>query len=48
MIYGSPFRKEFPEVEKEYDRLAKKCHAAGPLWAHEVFGEGPRKEVGED
>ncbi len=25
------FRKEFPEVEKEYDRLAKKCHASGPL-----------------
>ena len=24
------FRKEFPEVEKEYDRL-KKCHASGPL-----------------
>jgi hypothetical protein len=24
-------RKEFPEVEKEYDRLAKKCHASGPL-----------------
>jgi 4-carboxymuconolactone decarboxylase len=102
------FRKEFPEVEKEYDRLAKKCHAAGPLnektrrliklgiaigsesegavkshtrralaigispkeirhvvllglttigfpkmiatlnWAHEVFGEGPGKEVGQD
>ncbi len=24
-------RKEFPEIEKEYDRLAKKCHASGPL-----------------
>ncbi len=24
-------KKEFPEIEKEYDRLAKKCHAAGPL-----------------
>ncbi len=23
--------KEFPEVEKEYDRLARKCHASGPL-----------------
>jgi alkylhydroperoxidase/carboxymuconolactone decarboxylase family protein YurZ len=25
------FRKEFPEIEKEYDSLAKKCHAYGPL-----------------
>jgi 4-carboxymuconolactone decarboxylase len=25
------FKKEFPEVEKEYDKLAKKCHASGPL-----------------
>ena len=25
------FTKEFPEIEKEYDRLAKKCHASGPL-----------------
>jgi 4-carboxymuconolactone decarboxylase len=25
------FKKEFPEIEKEYDRLAKKCHASGPL-----------------
>ena len=25
------FRKEFPEIEKEYDHLAKKCHAFGPL-----------------
>ena len=25
------FTKEFPEIEKEYDKLAKKCHAAGPL-----------------
>jgi 4-carboxymuconolactone decarboxylase len=25
------FKKEFPEVEKEYDGLAKKCHATGPL-----------------
>ncbi len=24
-------KKEFPEIEREYDRLAKKCHAAGPL-----------------
>jgi 4-carboxymuconolactone decarboxylase len=24
-------RREFPEIEKEYDRLAKKCHASGPL-----------------
>ncbi len=24
-------KKEFPEIEKEYDRLAKKCHATGPL-----------------
>lgn len=25
------FKKEFPGVEKEYDKLAKKCHASGPL-----------------
>lgn len=25
------FAKEFPEIEKEYDKLAKKCHASGPL-----------------
>jgi alkylhydroperoxidase/carboxymuconolactone decarboxylase family protein YurZ len=25
------FKKEFPEIEKEYDRLAKKCHVSGPL-----------------
>jgi 4-carboxymuconolactone decarboxylase len=25
------FRKEFPEIEKEYDHLARKCHAGGPL-----------------
>ncbi len=25
------FRKEFPALEREYDRLAKKCHASGPL-----------------
>ena len=25
------FKKEFPEIEKEYDRLAKKCHSSGPL-----------------
>ena len=24
-------KKEFPEIEKEYDRLARKCHASGPL-----------------
>jgi len=24
-------KKEFPEIEKEYDRLAKKCHSSGPL-----------------
>jgi alkylhydroperoxidase/carboxymuconolactone decarboxylase family protein YurZ len=24
-------KKEFPDIEKEYDRLAKKCHASGPL-----------------
>ena len=24
-------KEEFPEIEKEYDRLAKKCHASGPL-----------------
>lgn len=25
------FKKEFPKVEKEYEKLAKKCHEAGPL-----------------
>jgi 4-carboxymuconolactone decarboxylase len=25
------FKNEFPEIEKEYDRLAKKCHTSGPL-----------------
>jgi alkylhydroperoxidase/carboxymuconolactone decarboxylase family protein YurZ len=25
------FKKEFPKIEKEYDRLAKECHASGPL-----------------
>jgi alkylhydroperoxidase/carboxymuconolactone decarboxylase family protein YurZ len=25
------FKKEFLEIEKEYDKLAKKCHASGPL-----------------
>ena len=25
------FKKQFPEIEKEYDKLAKKCHASGPL-----------------
>ena len=25
------FTEEFPEIEKQYDRLAKKCHASGPL-----------------
>jgi alkylhydroperoxidase/carboxymuconolactone decarboxylase family protein YurZ len=25
------FKKEFPEVEKQYDQLARKCHASGPL-----------------
>ena len=25
------FKKEFPGVEKEYDKLAKKCHTSGPL-----------------
>jgi len=25
------FKKEFTDIEKEYDRLAKKCHASGPL-----------------
>jgi len=25
------FTQEFPEIEKEYDKLAKKCHTAGPL-----------------
>jgi 4-carboxymuconolactone decarboxylase len=24
-------KKEFPEIEKEFDRLAKKCHTSGPL-----------------
>ena len=25
------FRKEFPEIEKAYERLANLCHASGPL-----------------
>jgi len=25
------FKEEFPTIEKEYDRLAKKCHQSGPL-----------------
>jgi alkylhydroperoxidase/carboxymuconolactone decarboxylase family protein YurZ len=25
------FRKEYPGIDREYDRLAKKCHASGPL-----------------
>jgi hypothetical protein len=25
------FAKELPEIEKEYDKLAKKCYASGPL-----------------
>jgi alkylhydroperoxidase/carboxymuconolactone decarboxylase family protein YurZ len=25
------FKDEFPQIEKEYDRLAQKCHASGPL-----------------
>jgi 4-carboxymuconolactone decarboxylase len=25
------FKKEFPGLEREYDRLAKKAHASGPL-----------------
>ncbi len=25
------FKREFPEIEKEYERLAKKCHTQGPL-----------------
>jgi alkylhydroperoxidase/carboxymuconolactone decarboxylase family protein YurZ len=25
------FKKEFSGIEKEYDRLAKKCHISGPL-----------------
>lgn len=25
------FKQEYPEIEKEYDRLAKKCHQSGPL-----------------
>jgi 4-carboxymuconolactone decarboxylase len=25
------FKREYPEIEREYDRLAKKCHASGPL-----------------
>jgi hypothetical protein len=25
------FKKDFPGLEREYDRLAKKCHASGPL-----------------
>ncbi len=24
-------KKEFPEIEKEFDKLAKRCHASGPL-----------------
>ena len=25
------FKKEFSDIEKEYDHLARKCHASGPL-----------------
>lgn len=25
------FKEEFRDIEKEYDRLAKKCHTSGPL-----------------
>ena len=25
------FKKEFPEIEKEYEKLANQCHASGPL-----------------
>ncbi len=25
------FKKEFPEIEKEYEKLASLCHATGPL-----------------
>jgi alkylhydroperoxidase/carboxymuconolactone decarboxylase family protein YurZ len=25
------FKNEFPGVEKEFDKLAKKCHTSGPL-----------------
>jgi 4-carboxymuconolactone decarboxylase len=25
------FKKEFPEIEKEYEKLAIQCHASGPL-----------------
>ncbi len=25
------FKREFPEIEKEFEELAKRCHAAGPL-----------------
>jgi alkylhydroperoxidase/carboxymuconolactone decarboxylase family protein YurZ len=25
------FKKEFPKVEKEYEKLAKQCHDSGPL-----------------
>jgi 4-carboxymuconolactone decarboxylase len=25
------FKKEFPEIEKEYEKLANLCHATGPL-----------------
>ena len=25
------FKKEFPEIEKEYELLDKKCHGSGPL-----------------
>jgi alkylhydroperoxidase/carboxymuconolactone decarboxylase family protein YurZ len=27
----SRLKKEFPEVEKEFDQLARECHASGPL-----------------
>jgi len=27
----SRLKKEFPEVEKEFDKLARRCHASGPL-----------------
>jgi alkylhydroperoxidase/carboxymuconolactone decarboxylase family protein YurZ len=25
------FKKEFPEIEKEFEKLAQLCHATGPL-----------------
>jgi alkylhydroperoxidase/carboxymuconolactone decarboxylase family protein YurZ len=25
------FKEEFPEIEKQYDQLARKCHTSGPL-----------------